>query len=72
MNKQASASSEDKTDSKKPAISFGGSTSTFKPLENRPVMKTPEEERREQRKANRDKNRQNRNNNTTESRHKNS
>lgn len=60
MSKQASSVVNDaKNEQKKPAISFGTTSSTFKPLENRPVMKTPEEERREQRKANREKNRRN-------------
>lgn len=49
MGKQETKKSEEK----KPNISFGTSSSEFKPLENRPVMKTPEEERREQRKKQR-------------------
>ena len=35
------------------SISFAPASVEFKPLENRPVMKTPEEERREARKRNR-------------------
>ncbi len=34
------------SEKKKPAISFGRSTPSFKPLENRPVMALPREERR--------------------------
>lgn len=56
MNRQGTTSQNNtqKRDAQKPSISFGGqSSAAFKPLENRPVMKTPEEERREARKNNR-------------------
>lgn len=47
IGKNTSAQKTEKTDeSKKPAISFGASSATFKPLENRPVMPLPDEERR--------------------------
>lgn len=48
-----SVSQSEKTETVRPVISFNNSISTFKPLENRPVMKTPEEERREAQKAKR-------------------
>ena len=70
MSKTVSSSeNSEKSDEKKsPNISFGGVSSTFKPLENRPVMKTPEEERREARKK-RQKNRsENRGDNRNENR----
>ncbi len=43
---QSTKTSPEKTEQKKPLIQFSGATAEFKPLENRPVMQTPEEERR--------------------------
>lgn len=48
MSKQTNGV-EGKAENKKPAISFGGAATAFKPLENRPVMPLPEEERRNKR-----------------------
>lgn len=55
MSRQAKNTTNTEKTESAPAISFAQATA-FKPLENRPVMKTPEEERREARK-NRRKNR---------------
>lgn len=56
MKKQSPQTTETKSESRGPAISFGVKSTSFKPLENRPVMQTPEEIAREKRRENRNRN----------------
>ena len=51
---KSSDTTEIREEKKKPAISFGKAAGGFKPLENRPVMQLPPEERRNSRPPRRD------------------